>query len=317
MLNLIPVAAALLSAFNTTSVKTLSPRSTNSTTAASAPTTVWHTSILGLPEESVGPSCTGLNCGGKPTNSSVLATSTLQPEVSTVVETEYTTVTVQGFDTSTNKSTEIGTEWATVFVPFPTTPSNATPMFSLATETTSTSQSQTSFVFPTPSLSIGNKFHYLGCFHDTSNKISSTDYHALYAIMFPFVTGLMTHQGCESMCHNTNQTDWTYFGLKNGNECWCGWRIHDEAHRVDHSECNEPCIGNPNQSCGGNTTMLIFKNETRSGKPYPAEPPSPTNSTKSSNDSPLSFSIGLVIYLPALVGFLCVNYAFLGPSWIV
>ena len=51
-----------------------------------------------------------------------------------------------------------------------------------------------------------------------------------------------------------------YYGLQNGNECYCGNSIFGAIPAYE-SQCNRPCTGDRSQYCGGSWRLKIFKTE--------------------------------------------------------
>ena len=50
-------------------------------------------------------------------------------------------------------------------------------------------------------------------------------------------------------------------GVENGNECFC-WKNSNEYKRLgklDDTECDTPCEGDPAFTCGGNIALEVFK----------------------------------------------------------
>eukprot|EP00038_Savillea_parva_P000411 m.96031 g.96031 ORF g.96031 m.96031 type:complete len:193 (-) comp10138_c1_seq1:151-729(-) len=62
----------------------------------------------------------------------------------------------------------------------------------------------------------------------------------------------MTYEVCNALC-----AKFTYFGLEEGGECYCG---NDQPNqgRGTASECSTPCPGNPAQQCGGSNRINVF-----------------------------------------------------------
>lgn len=48
-------------------------------------------------------------------------------------------------------------------------------------------------------------------------------------------------------------------GLEYGNECFCGYRIHNGAYQVPDSSCTVPCVGDPSETCGGGNLLSVYK----------------------------------------------------------
>ncbi|XP_063967904.1 kremen protein 1-like [Lytechinus pictus] len=97
---------------------------------------------------------------------------------------------------------------------------------------------------------------YLGCFKDnktdrvlSSNfKLSSASINISYCIWF---------------CRLSITSYYTYAGVGNGNECYCGVASDNYARHgvgVD-SDCSVPCQGDPTESCGGIGYIAVFRSE--------------------------------------------------------
>jgi hypothetical protein len=64
----------------------------------------------------------------------------------------------------------------------------------------------------------------------------------------------MTIEKCASLC-----SDYTFYGLEYGGECYCGNTIDHGAFKfVDQSVCNMACKGNSEEICGGNSALNIY-----------------------------------------------------------
>lgn len=68
----------------------------------------------------------------------------------------------------------------------------------------------------------------------------------------------MTHLVCNGMCQG-----YSYFGVENGSECYCGNNPNPPQGRAHPRSCNVPCSGNVSQVCGGPSQLSVFK--TNSG----------------------------------------------------
>lgn len=70
----------------------------------------------------------------------------------------------------------------------------------------------------------------------------------------------MTPVFCAGICGMSN---FMYFGVEYGRECWCGNSVAPEATLLsDSSQCNYPCAGDSTQVCGGWYTLNLY-NGTR------------------------------------------------------
>lgn len=65
----------------------------------------------------------------------------------------------------------------------------------------------------------------------------------------------MSKGSCEDQCENLG---YTYYGLENGSDCYCGNSINGNPPQITLSECNEPCTGNELDNCGGDLKMNLF-----------------------------------------------------------
>ena len=62
--------------------------------------------------------------------------------------------------------------------------------------------------------------------------------------------------------------DFEFFGLQNGDECYCGSNAF-KLLPTRQTECNMPCSGNQTQSCGSSWRMNVYSNSLKSkGKTY-------------------------------------------------
>ncbi|CAM9243915.1 unnamed protein product [Pylaiella littoralis] len=101
----------------------------------------------------------------------------------------------------------------------------------------------------------------LGCFKDRPHEFrvfgrrnSHTQIH-------------MTPDSCASLC--LGKGIHKYYGLQNGNECWCGTAgvEIDKWGALPQQHCEMPCAGNKSKKCGGNMSFKAFQ--------FGASPPPP------------------------------------------
>ncbi|KAH8750535.1 WSC domain-containing protein [Diaporthe sp. PMI_573] len=59
---------------------------------------------------------------------------------------------------------------------------------------------------------------------------------------------------CQDFCKG-----YRYYGLEFGNECYCGYKLHDSTYQVPDSACALPCIGDLTQTCGGGNLLSLYK----------------------------------------------------------
>ena len=72
-----------------------------------------------------------------------------------------------------------------------------------------------------------------------------------------------TPEKCAEGCAAASSS-YKYFGLGNGEECWCtAHRSYDKHGKVADSECSKLCPGNKNVKCGAPWRSSVF--EIKSG----------------------------------------------------
>jgi hypothetical protein len=59
------------------------------------------------------------------------------------------------------------------------------------------------------------------------------------------------------------------FSIRIGRECWCGGVLDPTSQSVDQSECNMPCSGDAESTCGAGVRLSLYK--------LTATTPDPTN----------------------------------------
>ena len=52
---------------------------------------------------------------------------------------------------------------------------------------------------------------------------------------------------------------YTYFGLQNGNGCWCGNSTPGDQRSATEKKCNTSCVGDGNIPCGGFNRMSVYE----------------------------------------------------------
>jgi hypothetical protein len=97
-----------------------------------------------------------------------------------------------------------------------------------------------------------------GCFTDTNSGTRAL------AADFSLNTGL-TIERCQAAC---DAGGYGFAGVEFGRECYCDYSIRFSAVAAAATECNVPCGGNTNQTCGGASRINIFGN----GKALPTTP---------------------------------------------
>lgn len=66
----------------------------------------------------------------------------------------------------------------------------------------------------------------------------------------------MTMEGCRDKCDG-----YAYYGLENGNECFCGHEYRLPLEMVNQAECDMECPGDAMESCGGFLRMNIWSQD--------------------------------------------------------
>jgi len=90
---------------------------------------------------------------------------------------------------------------------------------------------------------------YLGCYSDASYGFVDTRQ--------PWQEPRMTIEFCQTLCRLHDQD--VSFGLKNGNQCFCGDVLQKGNEKVaDAGFCSSPCFGNSFQKCGGADYISLF-----------------------------------------------------------
>lgn len=80
----------------------------------------------------------------------------------------------------------------------------------------------------------------------------------------------MTNEKCGEFCYDRG---YAYAGTEYYYECWCGNILADEAEEATESDCNTPCTGDKDQSCGGPDRLTLYKRAIQG----PKENPGPKN----------------------------------------
>ncbi|KAK0609405.1 hypothetical protein B0T14DRAFT_387181, partial [Immersiella caudata] len=58
---------------------------------------------------------------------------------------------------------------------------------------------------------------------------------------------------CAVLCEG-----WRYFGVENGNECFCGNEL-DHTTLTAEDECSTPCTGDSDEVCGGHWHIGVWE----------------------------------------------------------
>lgn len=88
-------------------------------------------------------------------------------------------------------------------------------------------------------------YPFKGCYKDESNRDMKEGVFVDYN----------THEYCANRCLGKG---YKFFGVQNGQDCWCG-NSYGKHGRVPYYECAEvPCTGNAKEHCGGSLRNAVF-----------------------------------------------------------
>jgi hypothetical protein len=97
-------------------------------------------------------------------------------------------------------------------------------------------------------------FGYEGCY---------TDSIALRALSgFTLTTADMTPTSCATIC-----AEYTYFGLEDGNQCWCGMDLDASAAKSAEVDCALKCVGDNSLICGSANRLSVYKKTATTAAP--------------------------------------------------
>ncbi|XP_041483836.1 uncharacterized protein LOC121430584 [Lytechinus variegatus] len=137
---------------------------------------------------------------------------------------------------------------------------NPTPNHGLFCDENDTSLSECSLVQSSGCSSAGaascHGDRYLGCFVDMSNAraLSGESQKNSSSITITY---------CIQFCNESITANYTYAGVENGNECYCGegsdnYTQHGVGPDMSDKNCQFPCSGDPTESCGGSGYIAVF-----------------------------------------------------------
>ncbi|OAP63261.1 hypothetical protein AYL99_02488 [Fonsecaea erecta] len=113
---------------------------------------------------------------------------------------------------------------------------------------------------PTIPATIGN-FTYQSCYTEIPGR-------ALGA--FALADNSITLQTCASNC-----TQYQYFGVEYGRECYCGNTLGSGSAPATDGRCNMACSGNSSFTCGGPNGLTLYQNLNWTSSAPPQPPPTP------------------------------------------
>ena len=71
----------------------------------------------------------------------------------------------------------------------------------------------------------------------------------------PTSSDTMTIKSCLDDCIN-----FKFVGLENGRDCYCGMELLETPNPLPLSQCNLPCSGDENETCGGGSKLQYYEN---------------------------------------------------------
>ena len=149
---------------------------------------------------------------------------------------------------------------------------SASDMSGLASATTSTAttssscsrSSTTAQVSATPSCSGERNFNagisgwdYLGCFKDQVDRI------LVGSNPMDYRHGEASNLTCITHCADSG---YAFAGTENGQECWCGSSIKDDAVRLPEASCDACCQDKGSEFCGGSWAISVYTCSRQSAK---------------------------------------------------
>jgi cell wall integrity and stress response component len=64
---------------------------------------------------------------------------------------------------------------------------------------------------------------------------------------------------CQEICiPQSGKNPQAVMGLNRGSDCWCASTLPPESDKVSDTECNSPCTGFGQDSCGGKNTFSVY-----------------------------------------------------------
>lgn len=99
-----------------------------------------------------------------------------------------------------------------------------------------------------PGLVVNYTYAPAGCYLEPQGSRALPD--------FFFSNSKTTVESCLQVC---GISGYPWFGLEYSSECWCGANLSPQATLRDPSECNMPCSGNANETCGGPVRLNVYK----------------------------------------------------------
>ncbi|KAK4446236.1 hypothetical protein QBC34DRAFT_469965 [Podospora aff. communis PSN243] len=121
---------------------------------------------------------------------------------------------------------------------------------------------------PSGQHSLVGGWEYQGCYEDAETRVLGGPVYGGQAELQPST--------CAALCEG-----WRYFGVENGNECFCGNEL-DHATEGNEEDCSAPCTGDGDEVCGGNWRIGIWEDTDWQAE----EEPTPSTSSATPTATP-------------------------------
>lgn len=82
----------------------------------------------------------------------------------------------------------------------------------------------------------------------------------------------LSKEYCAQLCSDLGPA-LTIAGVESGGECYCGRSIRSGASSAPLTDCNNPCRGRENETCGGNWRLETFNFQCGLDPQHPVRPP--------------------------------------------
>ncbi|KAK8042502.1 hypothetical protein PG994_012985 [Apiospora phragmitis] len=169
------------------------------------------------------------------------ASSKLTSSVSALISTSSTVTSSSLPNAGTTSSSSVISISSSSTVPTSPISTIASSISAVITSTTSTSSGLSA-----PTIS---GYAYQGCYKEPSGKRALPDK--------AFAYDSMALESCAANC-----TDYAWFGVEYGRECYCGATLDSGANITSgttfNGACTKPCGGNKNQTCGDGSMLSTF-----------------------------------------------------------
>ena len=90
-------------------------------------------------------------------------------------------------------------------------------------------------------------YQKVGCYHDNVGEHDLPTQPSMKSV---------TQEQCVKECAIKDEK-YSYFGLQDGNKCFCG-RKYGKYGQAKDEMCNKRCQGNEDENCGGTESNMIY-----------------------------------------------------------